>query len=50
MPREIGEGGNVEAEIASRDQSRALVTVRVPARISTTFVASLNIFWSEPLT
>lgn len=32
MQRELGEGQNVEAEIVSRDESRARVTVRLPSR------------------
>ena len=32
MQRELGEGENVEAELVSRDDARALVTVRVPSR------------------
>jgi hypothetical protein len=32
MQKELGEGEDVEAELVSRDQNRALVTVRLPSR------------------
>lgn len=32
MQRDLGQGENVEAETVARDDTRAIVTVRVPAR------------------